>query len=525
VQLYHITDDTERKQQLDLQKENETRLQEAIQAAQAASVAKSVFVANMSQAIKNPINSIIGFSELAMEDDIAPANMKDFLFKIKDNTEWLLRIVNDILDVIKIETGRMELENIPFELKDIFDHCQTKFTQKAVEKGINMRFDLMPLPDRKLIGDPTRLRQIFINIISNAVKSTNVGEIRTVASIKSATDNTCTVHFVVKDSGIGIPSEKLSRLFDPFLPVDPGSMREYGGTGLGLPIAKNIIKLMGGELGVESIVGAGCKFTFDITFKTIEIPSETRDSDDIYIDKPTFNGLVLICEDNRINQKLVCDHLAKVGLETVVADNGKIGVDMVRDRIENGRPPFDLIFMDIHMPVMDGLEAASIIIGTGVKTPIVALTANVMATQPEAYKAKGITDLLGKPYTSQELWRCLLKFIKPVRNSIASANPLDDIDESLHMQLLEDFYTELQTIYTEIKDAFNANDFVLTQRLVNTLKGNAGIFQRNSLHKAIIDIERLITGEACSVTDEHLSALKTEIDMVLKELRPLFERS
>jgi CheY-like chemotaxis protein len=182
--------------------------------------------------------------------------------------------------------------------------------------------------------------------------------------------------------------------------------------------------------------------------------------------------------------------------------------------------------MDIHMPVMDGLDAASIIISMGVKTPIVALTANVMATQREAFRTKGIIDLLGKPYTSQELWRCLLKYIKPVvRSNITGANPLDDIDESLHLQLLEDFYAELQTIHKDITDALNASDFILALRLVHTLKGNAGIFQRTNLCKAVVKIERHISYNASHVTGEHLSVLKMEIDQVLKELRPLFEKT
>jgi CheY-like chemotaxis protein len=291
---------------------------------------------------------------------------------------------------------------------------------KTVEKGLVLHIYADPSISRKLLGDPTRLRQVIINILSNAVKFTNTGSVKMAATIKGQSNDAITIHFEIKDSGIGMTDKQIAKIFEPFTQAESGTTRKYGGTGLGLAITKSIIDLMDGKLSVESTPGVGSKFIFELTFKTIDVAVEQEEPVKIkHIDKPAFEGEVLLCEDNKMNQQLICDHLSRVGLKTTVAENGKEGIEAVKNRIQSGKKRFDLIFMDIHMPVMDGLEAAAEINKLNTGTSIVAMTANIMTDDREQYITHGMVDCVGKPFTSQELWRCLLKHLVPVNTAVS----------------------------------------------------------------------------------------------------------
>jgi len=395
-------------------------LEKALEIAKAANNSKTIFLANMSHEIRTPMNSIMGFSELALDGEADPKT-RDFLDKIRSNIVWLLQIINDILDITKIESGKMELEKIPFDIHELFINCRTLVMPKAAEKGVILHFYAEPSVGKRPLGDPTRLRQVFVNLLSNAIKFTNSGMVKLLSDVTGVSDNTITMHFEIKDSGIGMTKEQIDKIFDPFTQGESGTTRKYGGSGLGLAITKNIIEMMNGKLIVESTPGVGSKFSFDITFDTIPITeNEVLEKKLTYneLKKPVFEGEVLICEDNEMNKFVISEHLSRVGLKTVIADNGKIGVDMVRKRIKKKEKQFDLIFMDMHMPVMDGFEASAEILKLNPDIPMVAMTANIMIDDVEIYKASGMHDCLGKPFTSQELWRCLLKYFKPLNESV-----------------------------------------------------------------------------------------------------------
>ena len=510
----------------DEMKKAQDELREARDAAEAANHAKTVFLANMSHEIRTPMNSIIGFSELAMDDEIAP-NTREYLYKIMESAEGLLQIINDILDISKVESGKMELEHIPFDLHEILGYCQTVIVSKAVKKGIHVYFYAEPSIGKKLLGDPTRLRQILINLLTNAVKFTNTGTVKLSSTVKESAEDSVTLYFEIKDSGIGMTQEQVSKVNEPFVQGDSSMTRKYGGTGLGLPITKNLIEMMGGSMDVESSPGIGSKFSFTLKFDTTKETEESLEQKAALekIEKPSFEGEVLICEDNAMNQRVICEYLSRVGLTPVIAGNGKEGLDMVRERLEEGAKPFDLIFMDIHMPVMDGIEAASIINKLQTGTPIVAMTANILSTDKELYKRNGMFDYLGKPFTSQVLWRCLLKYFTPIKKETVQGNAIDEEELAVQRIFQISFIKENQKRFDEIANALKANDLILAHRLAHSLKANAGQIGKSRLRAAAADIEHTIKNGEKKVTEEQLKNLETEMNIVLKELAPLLDES
>jgi PAS domain S-box-containing protein len=499
-----------------------TKRKEMEDAALAASRSKSAFLANMSHEIRTPMNSIVGFSELALDDEIPPRT-RDYLQKIKTNSEWLLQIINDILDLSKIESGKMELEKIPFDLHDLFSSCRTLVLPKALEKGLLLHFYAEPSVGKKPLGDPTRLRQVLVNLLSNAVKFTNSGTIKLNAILQNKTEKTITMFFEVRDSGIGMTDEQIKKIFEPFTQAETGTTRKYGGTGLGLAITKNIVEMMGGELSVESTPGVGSKFSFALTFETIDFTNDDLLRKEIVLrelEKPTFEGEILLCEDNIMNQQVISEHLARVGLKTVIADNGKIGVEMVESRKEKGEKQFDLIFMDMHMPVMDGLEAAEKILELDTGIPMVAMTANIMSNDREIYKLKGMDDCVGKPFTSQELWHCLMKYFKPVDWQRVDENQHAISEDKLRQKLINNFVKDNRNKYGEIVEAVESGDIKLAHRMAHTLKSNAGQLGKTLLQKAAADIEQQLTNGQNLASAEQMAALERELNAALAELEP-----
>jgi len=493
--------------------------------AEAMSISKSAFLANMSHEIRTPMNSIVGFSELALDGETSPKS-RDYLNKIRTNAEWLLQIINDILDISKVESGKMELENIPFDMHELFISCRTLIMPKAVEKGITLFFYVEPSIGKRPLGDPTRLRQVLVNLLSNAVKFTNTGMVKLHAALAEMGKNSITMHFEIKDSGIGMTGEQIRKIFDPFIQAESGTTRKYGGTGLGLAITKNIIEMMGGTLTVESTPGIGSKFSFDLTFDTIDVTDDEVFEKKIVLNelqKPVFNGEVLLCEDNAMNQQVICEHLSRVGLKTTVAENGKIGYEMIQSRREKGEKQFDLVFMDIHMPVMDGLEASSKIMELKTGVPMVAMTANLMANEREIYKMSGMYDCVGKPFTSQELWRCLMKYFTPASFDNAHKNMQIEADAEFLKTMQLYFVKGNQNKYREIAGALDSGDIKLAHRLAHTLKGNAGQIGKIVLQKAAAEVENQLKDGENLVSDSQLKTLQTELNVVLGELAPMLE--
>ena len=487
-----------------------------------ANVAKSNFLATMSHEIRTPMNSILGFAELALDCDNLP-QIKGYVSKIASGTKWLLNIINEILDIAKIESGKMNLESTFFDLRDVIARCQSVVLPSITEKGIVMSVYAEPLIGKRLIGDPLRLYQAIMNLVSNAIKFTNTGTIKLSALVRKTDDNSTAVYFEVKDTGIGMSSEQISKIFEPFTQADSSTTRNFGGVGLGLSITKSIVELMGGNLEVESTPGVGSTFSFEIEFETTDMQNDmTNGEQNVLLTKPLFDALVLVCDDNHMNQQVMCEHLANVGVKTDTANNGKIGVAKVQERIQKGEKPFDLILMDIFMPAMDGIEAAGKITALETGTPIIAVTANVMFSELEKYKKHGMPDCLGKPFTSQELWHILLKYLTPV-DTAQPTSDAEHFEDALQKKLRRNFVKNNQHTYSKITEAISVGNLELAHRLVHNLKSNAGQIGKTELQKIAESLEFLIEERAIPISEYCMNLIKTELESVLEELKPLLD--
>jgi len=493
----------------------------ALELLKSESKSKSIFFINISNEIMTILNIIVGYLVTALDANASPKT-NESLANIRLNTEKLMQIVNDIQDISKIESGELSLKKSPFDMHELFAGCRTLVMPKAVEKGLLLHFYAEPSIGKKPVGDIARLRQIFVTLLFNAVKYTNSGMVKLVSDILSIDDKSITIHFEVKDSGVGLTPEQITNIFKPFSQVEKSY--KNGSTGLSLPITKSIIEMMGGTLFVDSTPGIGSRFSFDLTFDTIDVAMDdmlqerTSYKD---VDKPLFEGDILICEDNFMKQEVIREHLVNVGLKTELAENGLIGIEMIKNRINKGEKLYDLIFMDMHMPVMDGLEAAVEIAKMDVKIPIVALTANIMIDDLDMYKSHGIIDCVSKPFTSQELWRCLLKHLTPINKPDSKNENDSEIKESLEKYFVKTNISK----YEEICKCMEEGDIKQAHRLVYTLKGNAGQVGKNRLQSAAAAVEHQLADGTNSVTPDQMAMLKNELKAALAEFQSIIDKN
>ena len=499
------------------------QLRKARAEAEAASAAKSALMANISHEIRTPMTSIVSFSELALDSEIAPKT-REYLNMIKENSTCLLQIINNVLDISKVESGITELEIIPFDLNELLKSCKSIILPRAIEKKLSLQFSAAAA-GKEMLGDPAKLRQVLLNLLSNAVKFTDSGSVSLSVSVKNESENQITLQFEVKDSGIGMTSDLIKRLSEPFMQADTSAARKYSRTGLGLTIAKNILDLMGSKLRIKSGQNTGTAISFDLTFDIADTAGAINTKAEKTVtakelDRPSFKGEILVCEDNQMYQRIISEHLTRVGLSFKMAENGQEGIDKVRSRMNKGMKPFDLILMDIHMPIMDGIEAAPKIMALGTGSPIIAMTANIMPDDREQYKTAGMFEYLGKPFTSQELWKCLLKYLKPVSFSSSKNNESESREAKLRLELKIDFVKSNQTTFDEIKKAANAGDIKLACKLAHILKNNAAMIDMSALQKASEAIEAALRNGENRAAEAQWNILQKELSAALDELSP-----
>ena len=392
-------------------------LSHAKEAAESASHAKSIFLANMSHELRTPMNAIMGMTNLALRHASDPT-LIDQLTKVTQASQHLLAVINDILDISKIEAERLTLEQVSFTLGEVLENLLSVIGHKAIDKGLKLHVDLSPEVARQsLVGDPLRLGQILLNFASNAVKFTERGSITVRSLLAEETQTEVLLRFEVQDTGIGIAAEDQRRLFTAFEQADGSMTRKYGGTGLGLAISRRLAHLMGGEVGVESQVGAGSTFWLGVRLGKASgavppAPTFASNTAEAQI-KARYSGVrILLAEDEPINQEVSRGLLEEAGLAVDLAEDGVVAVELAK------RTPYGLILMDMQMPNLNGVDATRAIrtLPGHQHTPILAITANAFDEDRQTCLDAGMNDHIGKPVDPQALFETLLKWLEQAGN-------------------------------------------------------------------------------------------------------------
>ncbi len=495
--------------------------------AEAASRAKSAFLANMSHEIRTPMTAMIGFADLLSYPDQTPEQRHEYIQTIRRNGQHLMALINDILDLSKIEAGQMTVERMSVSPFQVTGEAASLIRARAIEK--NLRFDLEyagPIP-RTITTDPTRLRQVLMNLLSNAVKFTESGEVRLVVSMVDPPDAPSPrIAFQVIDTGIGIDPASIDHLFAPFTQADESMTRRFGGTGLGLAISKRLVELMGGTISVKSQPGRGSTFTVVVDAGSLAgVPlvqrCEVLGTGGVTLTAPqkgtSLCGRVLLAEDGVDNQRLISFILSHAGAEVQVVENGRLAIERIVAAEADGRP-FDLVFMDMQMPELDGYAATSQLRDKGIVVPIIALTAHAMSGDRERCLAAGCTEYLTKPVNPDLLVSVAASHMRNSRKTGGAAPQQvlirsDFADDAVMKEIVEQFVNGLPEHTARLRQLIEAADLDSLRRVAHQLKGSGGGYGFSAISARAAEIESGIK-EAAS-----LDSIRRQVEGLVELLR------